>query len=62
MGLGLIALLVTIFVLPCCDGLKPLVRGMPAWLPVVVIALILLAFLLVPLDSHDAARVFAAQN
>jgi hypothetical protein len=61
-GYGLIALLVTVFVLPCCAGLKTHFRGMPAWLPAALIALVVLAFLLVPSDSRDAVRVFAAAH
>ena len=59
MGFALVALLLAIFVVPCCASLKDQFRQLPAWLPVVVIGVILLAFLLVPMDSQAAVRVFA---
>jgi hypothetical protein len=62
MGIGLIALLVAIFVLPCWAGLKAHVRNLPAWLPIAILALVVLAFVLVPMDSQAAVRVFQANR
>jgi hypothetical protein len=59
MGFALVALLLAIFVVPCCAGLKAQFRQLPVWLPLLVIAVVLVAFLLVPMDSQAAVRVFA---
>ncbi len=51
-GYGLITLLATIFVIPCCTGLRAHVRSVPSWLPVVLVAIVVLAFLLVPIGRR----------
>ena len=60
LGFGLLALLLTIFVVPCYAGLKTMLGDLPIWLPVAAIVIVVLAFLLVPMDSQAAVRVFAA--
>ncbi len=60
LGFGLIALLITIFVVPCYAGFKTELGRLPAWLPAMLIAIVVLAFLLVPVDSQAAVKVFAA--
>jgi hypothetical protein len=58
LGLGLLVLLLSIFVLPCYAGLRTHVRRLPAWLPIAIIALVVLAFALVPFDSQAAVSAF----
>lgn len=60
LGFGLIALLISIFVFPCYAGFKAQLGGLPVWVPAMVVAMIVLAFLLVPFDSQAAVKVFAA--
>jgi hypothetical protein len=62
MGIGLLALLLAIFILPCWAGLKAHVRNLPVWLPIVILAVVVLAFVLVPVDSQAAVRVFQANR
>jgi hypothetical protein len=61
-GFGLITLLVSIFVLPCYASLKAHVRSLPAWLPIAILVLVVLAFVLVPMDSQAAVSVFRANR
>lgn len=58
---GLLIGFLSIAIIPCAAGGNIQIRKLPIWLPIVAIAVIALAFALVPVDSAAAVQMFHNQ-